>query len=82
MNQWASLCLLAIVHYVIAAHHVLCTAYKQLLPGFAGKASRGIRPVAPKCVALALNDAELEDNDVQRLGPVLNWFVKHALMLV
>ena len=72
--------MLAIVHYVVVALQILSAAYKQLIPGFARKANRGVRPVAPKCVALALNDAELEDGDLQQLGPVLNWFVKFALM--
>lgn len=82
MYKWASLCLLAIVQYIIVAHRMLSAAYKQLLPGFAGKASRGIRPVAPKCIALALNDAELEDSDLQRLEPLLSWFVKLVLKVV
>ena len=82
MYQWASLCLLAIVHYAVVAHHILSVVYKQLLPGFASKASRGIRPVAPKCIALSLNDAELEDKDLQRLGRVLNWSVNFSLMVV
>lgn len=81
MYQWASLCLLAIVHCVIVAHQILSAAYRQLLPDFASKASRGIRPVAPKCIALALNDAELEDDDLQGLGSVLEWFVGPALTL-
>lgn len=81
MYQWALLCLLAIVHYIILSHQILCAAYKQLLPGFACKVSRGIRPVAPKCIALALNDAELEDDDLQHLGFVLEWFVGFALTL-
>lgn len=80
MYQWATLCLLAIVHCVVVAHQTLSAAYKQLLPDFARKASRGIRPVAPKCIALALNDAELKDEDLQQLGLVLNWFVRVAMV--
>ena len=82
MYQWASLCLLAIVHYIVLAHHILSAAYKQLLPGFARKASRGIRPIAPKCVALALNDDDLDVSDLQRLGLVLDWFVQLVLKVV
>lgn len=71
--------MLAIVHYVVLAHETLFAAYKQLLPGFACKVSRGIRPVVPKCIALALNDTELQDDDLQRLEFVLQWFVGLAL---
>lgn len=68
-------CLLAGLHYVIQAHQVLSSVYKHLLPCFACKASRGIRPVAPKCIALVLNDSELVAEGLQRLGFTLDWSV-------
>ena len=80
MYQWASLSLLVIVHYVVVAHQFLLNAYKRLLPRFTCKARRGIRPVAPKCIALALNDTELAAVDLERLESVLEWSVRLAFV--
>lgn len=74
MIQWFLVCLLAILHYIVLLQQSFCTLYKQLLPCFAAKANkpRGIRPAAPKCIALTLNESV---QDVQQLRAVLQWSV-------
>lgn len=81
MYQQLMVCLLATLHYVVHAHQLLSSAYKQLLPCFARTASKGIRPVAPKCIALVLNDSELVADDLERLGLVLEWSVSLLMQL-
>ena len=74
MIQWISVCMLVVLHCVVLLQQCICAVYKQLLPSFAAKANRprGIRPAAPKCIALALNESVQE---TQQLGLVLQWSV-------
>lgn len=79
MYQGLLVCLLATLRYIIEVHQLLSSACKQLSPCFARTASKGIRPVAPKCIALVLNDSELIADDLERLGRVLDWSVSLLL---
>ena len=82
MYQWTLLSLLAAIHYTVLIYECVCSTYQQLLPRLKRKASRsrGIRPAAPKCIALAVNDADFDGDGARQLRSVLQWLVQCCSM--
>lgn len=75
--HWASACVLLALHCIVLLQQYVTLAYRQW--GFRQRKQqlklRGIRPAAPRCLAIALVDSETDIEDLKRLPMLLDWCV-------
>lgn len=77
MYRCALVQVLFLLHCVVILQQRLSDVLSRCKPTMRRKnvVSSGIRPAAPKCLAIAIVDAEVGPRDLQQLEMVIDWCV-------
>ncbi len=75
MRYFALVCVLFALHCVVLFQQILSNRLEQWVPRKRQNysSSRGIRPAAPKCLAIAIVDDPITEDELHRLPLVLSW---------
>ena len=77
MYRSALVGVLFLLHCVVILQQRLSVVLSRCKPGMRSKnlVSSGIKPAAPKCLAIAIVDAEVGARDLQQFDVVIDWCV-------